>query len=101
MQAIFESEGGELSSSAECMIRTWKSQDTYSPADWMPTHKPTDLSSVEDRAKNLNSTARPYDDWPFSPFDFTVVWLSFLALAIYMFVVVNIDDLAHASDIRI
>ena len=37
-QAIFESKGGKLSSSAECRIRTWKSQGTYSPADWMPTH---------------------------------------------------------------
>ena len=100
-QAILESKGGELSSFAECRIRTYKSQDTYSPADWMPTHKPTDLSSVEDQAKNFISTARPYDDWPFSPFDFTAVWLLFLALAIYMFVVVNFHDLAQASDIRI
>ena len=29
-QAIFESKGDKLSSSAECRIRTWKSQDTYS-----------------------------------------------------------------------
>ena len=100
-QAILESKGGELSSSAECMIRTCKSQDTYSPADWMPTHKPTDLSLVEDQAKNFISTARPYDDWPFSSFDFTAVWLLFLALEKYMFVVVNVDDLAQASDIRI
>ena len=73
----------------------------FSPADWMPTHKPTDLSLVEDQAKNFISTARPYDDWPFSSFDFTAVWLLFLALAKYMFVVVNVDDLAQASDIRI
>ena len=37
-QAIFEYKGDKLSSSAECRTRTWKSQDTYSPADWMPTH---------------------------------------------------------------
>ena len=48
-----ESKGDKLSSSAECRIRTWKSQDTYSPADWMPTHKPTELSRIflEDRNK--------------------------------------------------
>ena len=46
-QAIFESKGDKLSSSAECRIRTWKSQDTYSPADWMPTHKPTELSRIK------------------------------------------------------
>ena len=96
-QAIFESKGDKLSSSAECRIRTWKSQDTYSPADWMSTHKPTELSRI--KLKNLNSTARPYDEWPFSPLDFTAVGLSHLALAIYMFVV-NFDALAQASDIR-
>ena len=57
-QAIFESEGDNLPSSADCRIRTWKSQDTYSPEDWMPTHKPTELSRI--KLKNLNSTARPY-----------------------------------------
>ena len=98
-QAIFESKGDKLSSSAEGRIRTWKSQGTYSPADWMPTHKPTELSRI--KLKNLNSTARPYDEWAFSPLDFTAVWLSHLALAIYMFVVVNFDALAQASDIRI
>ena len=51
--------------------------------------------------KNLNSTARPYDQRAFSPLDPTVSWLSHLALAIYMFVVVNFDALAQASDIQI
>ena len=46
-QAIFESKGDRLSSSAECRIRTWKSQDIYSPADQMPTHKPTELSRIK------------------------------------------------------
>ena len=189
-QAIFKSKGDKLSSSAECRIRTWKSQDTYSPADWMPTHKPTELSriklntgtqqpvpmmsehsahltslpfgfctwlwrytyllllismlwhrqaifkskgdklsssaegriwtrdprhliasrlnahwqtdwAIEDQAKNLNSTARPYDQRAFSPLGPTVSWLSHLALAIYIFVVVNFDALAQASDIQI
>ena len=46
-QAIFKSKGDKLSTSAECRVRTWKSQDTYSPADWMPTHKPTELSKIK------------------------------------------------------
>ena len=51
--------------------------------------------------KNLNSTARPYDQQAFSPLGPTVSWLSHLALAIYIFVVVNFDALAQASDFRI
>ena len=50
--------------------------------------------------KNLNSTARPYDQRTFSPLDPTASWLSHLALVIYMFVV-NFDALAQASDIQI
>ena len=53
----------------ESRIRTWKSQDTCSPADWLPTHKPTELSLI--KLKNLKSTTRPYDEWTFSPLDFT------------------------------
>ena len=85
--------------------------DTKSPADWMLADKPTELSriklktwtdwAIEDQAKNLNSTARPYDQRAFSPLDPTVSWLSHLALAIYIFVVVNFDALAQASDIQI
>ena len=37
--------------------------------------------AIEDQAKNLKSTARPYDRRAFSPFS----WLSHLVLAIYMF----------------
>ena len=61
--------------------------------------KPTELSRI--KLKNLNSTARPYDQWAFSPLDPTVSWLSHLALTIYIFVVVNFDALAQASDIQI
>ena len=57
--------------------------------------------AIEDQTKNLNSTARPYDQRGFSPLGPTVSWLSHLALAIYMFVVVNFDALAQASDIQI
>ena len=69
-------------------------------ASRLNSHSQTDWA-IEDQAKNLNSTARPYDEWAFSPLDFTAVWLSHLALALYMFVVVNFDALAQASDIRI
>ena len=98
-QAIFESKGDKLSSSAEGRIRTQRVSDTYSPADWMPVDKPTELSRI--KLINLNSTARPYDQQAFSPPDPTAIWHSHLALAIYIFVVVNFDALAQASDIRI
>ena len=58
--------------------------------------------AIEDQAKkNLNSTAPPYDQQAFSPPDPTAIWYSHLALAIYIFVVVNFDALAQASDFRI
>ena len=57
-QAIFESNGDKLSSTAEYWIRSWEVSDTDSPADWMPTHKPTELSTI--KLKNFNSTALPY-----------------------------------------
>ena len=46
-QAIFESKGDELSSSAECRIRTQRVSETQSPADWMPADKPTELSRIK------------------------------------------------------
>ena len=46
-QAIFESKGDKLSSSAEGRIRTQRVSDTYSPADWMPADKPTELSRIK------------------------------------------------------
>ena len=98
-QAIFESKGDKLSSSAEYRIRTH--QDLrHQIASRLNARWQTDWA-IEDQAKNLNSTARPYDQWAFSPLDPTAVWHSHLALAIYMFVVVNFDALAQASDIRI
>ena len=63
-QAMFESKGDKLSSSAEGRIRTQRVSDTYSPADWMPADKPTELSRIN--LKNLNSTARPYDQQAFT-----------------------------------
>ena len=77
---IFESKGDKLSSSAECRIRTQRVSETQSSADWMPADKPTELSRI--KLKNLNSTARPYDQQAFSPPDPTAIWHSHLALAI-------------------
>ena len=97
-QAIFESKGDKLSSSAEGRIRTQGLRYLFTNrlnACWQ-----TDWA-IDDQAKNLNSTARPYDQQAFSPLDLTASWLSHLALAIYMFVVVNFDALAQTSDIRI
>ena len=97
-QAIFESKGVKLSSSAECRIRTQGLRHLFASrlnACWQ-----TDWA-IDDQAIILNSTARPYDQQAFSPLDLTASWLSHLALAIYMFVVVNFDALAQASDIRI
>ena len=65
----------------------------------MPADKPTELSRM--KLKNLNSIARPYDQQAFSPPDPTAIWHSHLALAIYIFVVVNFDALAQASEFRI
>ena len=42
-QAIFESKGDKLSSSAECTIRTQRVSETKYSADYMPADKPTEL----------------------------------------------------------
>ena len=97
-QAIFESKGDKLSSSAESRIRTRDPRHLF--ASRLNARWQTDWA-IEDQAKNLNSTARPYDQRAFSPLGPTVSWLSHLALAIYIFVVVNFDALAQASDFRI
>ena len=57
--------------------------------------------AIEDQAINLNSTALPYNQRAFSPLDPTAIWLSHLALAIYMIDVVNFNALAQASDFQI
>ena len=46
-QAIFESKGDKLSSSAESRIRTQEVSETQSSADWMPADKPTELSRIK------------------------------------------------------
>ena len=97
-QAIFKSKGDKLCSSAECRI--WTRGPRHQIASRLNARWQTDWA-IEDQAKNLNSTARPYDQWAFSPLDPTVSWNSHLALAIYIFDVVNSDALAQASDIQI
>ena len=82
-QAIFESKGDKLSSSAEGRIRTQDLRYLFTSrlnACWQ-----TDWA-IEDQAKNLNSTARPYDQQAFSPLDLIANWLSHLALAIYIYI---------------
>ena len=70
-QAIFESKGDKLFSSAECRIRTQGLRHLFASrlnACWQ-----TDWA-IEDQAKNMNSTARPYDQQAFSPLDLTASW---------------------------
>ena len=97
-QAIFKSKGDKLCSSAECRI--WTRGPRHQIASRLNARWQIDWA-IEDQAKNLNSTARPYDQRAFSPLDHTVSWRSHLALAIYIFVVVNFDALAQVRDIQI
>ena len=46
-QAIFESKEDELSYCSEWRIRSWEAWYTKSPADWMTTHKSTELSRIK------------------------------------------------------
>ena len=71
-QAIFESKGDKLSSSAECRIRTHQGL-RHQIASRLNARWQTDWA-IEDQAKNLNSTARPYDQRAFSPLDHTAVF---------------------------
>ena len=98
-QAIFESKGDKLSSSAECRIRTQRVSETQSSADWMPADKPTELSRIKLKKIELDSPSL----WSASiqPTLPHCIWHSHLALAINIFVVVNFDALAQASDFRI
>ena len=70
-QAIFESKGDKLSSSSEGRIRTHQGL-RHQIASRLNARWLTDWA-IEDQAKNLNSTARPYDQQAFSPLDPTTV----------------------------
>ena len=65
-------------------------------ASRLNAHSQTDWAT-DGQAKNFNSTARPYDEWAFSPLDFTPDWLSHVALSTCMSVVVNYDAPVQAS----
>ena len=97
-QGLFKSKGDKLLSSAECRIRTRGLRHLIASrlnALWQ-----TDWA-IKDQAKDLNSTASPYDRRAFSSLDPTAIWHSHLALAIYTFVAANVNALTQASDIRI
>ena len=74
-QAIFKSKGDKLCSSAEYMI--WTRGPRHQIASRLNARWQTDWA-IEDQAKNLNSTSRPYDQRAFSPLDPTVSWLSYI-----------------------
>ena len=82
-----------------CRMQDWNPGPRHQIASRLNARWQTDWA-IEDQAKNLNSTARPYNQRAFSPLDPTVSWFLHLALAIYIFVV-NFDALAQASDIQI
>ena len=65
-QAIFKSKGDKLCFSAECRI--WTRCPRNKIASRLNARWQTDWA-IEDQAKNLNSTARPYDQRAFSPLD--------------------------------
>ena len=67
-KAIFKSKGDKLCSSAECSI--WTLGPRHQMASRLNARWQTDWA-IEDQAKNLNSTARPYDQRAFSPLDTT------------------------------
>ena len=75
-QAIFESKGDKLSSSAESKIRTHQSL-RHQIASRLNARWQTDWA-IEDQAKNLNLTARRYDQRAFSPLDPTAVWHTYI-----------------------
>ena len=79
-QAIFKSKGDKLCSTAECRI--WTRGPRHQIASRLNARWQTDWA-IEDQAKNLNSTARPYDQRAFSPLHPTVSWLSHLTGMFY------------------
>ena len=71
-QAIFESKGGKLYSSAECRIRSqglWNRISSRMNAHWQTNW------AIDDQAKNLNSIGRSHGQRAFIPLDPTAGWL--------------------------
>ena len=65
----------------------------------MPTHKPTELSKI--KLKTWTQQPVPMLSEHSAHLTSLPFWLSHLALALYMFVVVNFDAQAQARDIQI
>ena len=65
---IYVSKGDKLSSAAGCRILTQGLRHLF--ASRLNACCQTD-GAIEDQAKNLNSTARPYDQQALSPLDLT------------------------------
>ena len=55
-QVIFESKRDNIFSFAEYRIQNWEVIDTKSPANWMPSYKPTALSRIQ---QNLELDSPP------------------------------------------
>ena len=87
-QAIFESKGDKLSSSVEGRIRTHQGL-RHQIASRLNARWQTDWA-IEDQAKKLELDSPSLWSASIQPTRPTAVWHSHLALAIYMFVVVNI-----------
>ena len=85
-QAIFESKGDKLSSSAESRIRTHQGL-RHQIASRLNAHWQTDWA-IEDQAKNLNSTARPYDQRAFSPLDVCMYVCTYVR-NVYIYLYIN------------
>ena len=51
--------------------------DTKSPADWLPTHKLTELSKI--KLEKLNATTRPYNEWISPLVNFFQYWYTILS----------------------
>ena len=95
---LFKSKGDKLCSSAEWRI--WTRGLRHQIASRLNACWQTDWA-IEDHAKNLELDSPSRWSASIQPLDPTVSWLSHLALAIYIFVVVNFDALAQASVIQI
>ena len=96
-QTILKSKGKNLSSFAECRIRSRKPETPNRHYIECPLTKQL---SYLGSCKNLNLIARPYDEQAISWLDFTASWF-YRALPINMIIVVNFDTLTQASNFRI
>ena len=114
-QAIFQSKGDKLSSSAECRIRTQMVSETQSPADWMPADKPTELSRIKLKLEldslslwsasiqpTWDTYIRTYVRTYIHTYLRTYVRTTHVRTYVHAYMLVaNFDALAQASDIRI